>query len=83
MKFEFSDVTLLKVGAFPYDIGGNKGVSYKANMLINGDFFKLKISADLYNELQEVEPSTIGKATFEVTSSKEVVSVKLVDFATE
>jgi len=78
MKFSF-DATLLKAFSKPYDFQNNKGISFRANVLVDGTLFACKIEPDYLDEIKDfVEVK--GVAEFELQSIKENISLYLVKF---
>jgi len=48
MKFELSDVMILKVEQFPWEFSGRKGISYKVRILSGGSVYTAKCDKDFY-----------------------------------
>jgi len=85
-KFEAGGVKLLKVDKYPYDFNGNKGVTYKANVLMDGDFYKLKMSEETHDKLAKIvgdKTEVEGTLTLEMSFAKDMVVVKATDFVAD
>lgn len=78
MQFE-TKALLLSAESKPYEIDGNKGVSHKIRLSVEGEIYVCKSTESQVQELQS-KVKTSGDAVIEVVSRKENMTLKLVSF---
>lgn len=52
MKISIKDVTVITLNQQPYEYKERTGVSYKADVLVDGSVEKFKLTEEVYNELE-------------------------------
>ena len=74
-----TEAHLLSSEATPYDVGGNKGVSYRIRLNVGGEIFVCKSNAGQVQTMKDFVGQE-GNAVLIVKSRKEVMSLELVSF---
>lgn len=79
MKIE-TEGRIIEVIQKPYEVSGNKGISYAVRALIGDEIFKLKSSEEQTNELKKSEGQE-GEFVLNLTSPKESLRITLAEFS--
>ena len=70
---------IIEVIQKPYEMNGNKGVSYRVRALIDDEIFVVKSNEEMTNEYKEYEGSE-GHFLIKLTSPRESIRLDLVEF---
>jgi len=81
MQFE-DQAVLLTAKSEPYDFNGNTGVSHKIRLMMNGEIFEVRSSAEQVASLKQYEKQS-GTAKFTLSSPKEKLKLSLDSFEVE
>jgi len=73
------DATLLSAESRPYSVDGNEGTSHRVRLLIGGEVFSCKSTAEMVSSLQKLI-GEVGEAHIKVLSRKENLSIEFVNF---
>jgi len=71
---------ILSAESKPYNMNGNEGISHRVRILVDGEIFACKSSANQVAQLKE-HINEEGDVTLSFTSRKENLGVELVSFA--
>jgi len=70
---------VLSAESKPYDFQGNKGVSHKIRVLIEGEIFSVKTTAEQVTEFKQYVGKD-GEAVVQFVSPKENLKMNLISF---
>lgn len=78
MQFEEKGF-LLTATSNPYDVNGNKGISHKVRVSINGEVYSCSSNAETVASLKGLEGQS-GTVKLKITSPKEMLKATLISF---